>query len=278
MSVATGVRELADSRELVRNLTRRELRGKYRGSVLGWGWSLLNPLATMLVYTFVFSLLLRIAPPTGENTGITNFAVFLLCGLLAWNLFSGGLNGGAAALVSNANLIKKVYFPRETLVVAVVSAMVVTFGIEMLVLGVALLFFGHVVLTVLPTLLLLTALLSLFTLGCALLVSVLNVYFRDVQYFIGIGLQILFYATPIIYPIEFAQRFGQQYSFAGVTVFQLYQANPLVAFVEGFRDALYHDRFPPVERWTVMTVWTVLAVVVGYLVFQRYEGRLAEEL
>ena len=278
MSVATGVRELTDSRELVRNLTRRELRGKYRGSVLGWGWSLLNPLATMLVYTFVFSLLLRIAPPTGENTGITNFAVFLLCGLLAWNLFSGGLNGGAAALVSNANLIKKVYFPRETLVVAVVSAMVVTFGIEMLVLGVALLFFGHVVLTVLPALLLLTALLSLFTLGCALLVSVLNVYFRDVQYFIGIGLQILFYATPIIYPIEFAQRFGQQYSFAGVTVFQLYQANPLVAFVEGFRDALYHGRFPPVERWTVMTVWTVLAVVVGYLVFQRYEGRLAEEL
>jgi len=232
----------------------------------------------MIIYTFVFSLLLRIVPPVGEQTGIKNFAMFLLCGLLPWNLVSAGLSGGAGALVSNGNLIKKVYFPRETLVASTVLALVVTFGVELLVLGVALVFFGHVVLIELPAVLLMITLLAAFTLGLALVASVLNVYFRDVQYFIGIGTQIWFYATPIIYPVAYAQEFGEKYDVLGVSLFSIYQLNPLFAFVEGFRDALYDGVYPSLVRWAVMTVWAVASLVVGYAVFQKFRGRLAEEL
>lgn len=278
MTLVQDLQELGRSQELMGRLTSRELRGKYRGSALGWGWSLLNPLATMLVYTFVFSLLLRIAPPTGTRTHISNFAMFLLCGLLPWTMFSNAVTTGASALVSNGNLIKKVYFRRETLVASAVLALLVTLLIELGVLSVALLFFGDVVLLRLPAIAGLIVLLTLFSLGLALVVSVLNVYFRDVQYIIGIGMQIWFYATPIIYPIAYAQRFGQEHSVLGVSAYTLYQANPLVAFVEGFRDAFYDGVYPSLSRWGIMLVWTAISVVVGYAVFQHYQARLAEEL
>src|SRR2546428_11466197 len=110
--------EYMGSRELVVNLTLRELRGKYKRSVLGWTWSLLNPLSTVLIFSLIFGFFLKIQPPVGHPSGLHNFAVFLLCGLLPWNYLSGAMTQSMGALVGNSNLIKKVYFPREMLVVA----------------------------------------------------------------------------------------------------------------------------------------------------------------
>src|SRR5687768_12833191 len=137
----TTLNELVSSRELMANLTLRELRGKYKRSALGWGWSLLNPLLATAIYTVVFRLFLRIDPPVGDPSGLTSFALFLLCGLLPWNFLSNGLTGSIGSLVANGNLIKKVWFPREILVAASVVSWDVSLAIELVVLAGALLVF-----------------------------------------------------------------------------------------------------------------------------------------
>lgn len=275
--MTTALLELARSRELVWNLTQRELKGKYKRSVLGWGWSLVNPLATMAIYTLVFRFVLQVKAPPGERTGINVFALWLLCGLLPWNFVSSSISAGIGALVGNGNLIKKVYFPREALVASAVFALVITLGIELGVLAVALLLFGNLVLPWLPALALLVVLLTGFAMGIALGLSVLNVYFRDAQYFVGIFLQLWFYATPILYPVSYVRAKAGMQVF-GVSVYTLYQLNPMAQFVEAFRDVLYDLRVPPLHTMVSVTGWAVASLVVGFLAFSRYQGRLAEEL
>src|SRR3954451_16658695 len=167
--------ELSQSRELIINLTLRELRGKYKRSVLGWTWSLLNPLSTMAIYWLVFGVIIKIHIPPGDPSGLDIFPLFLLCGLLPWNFLAGGMTGGMETLVGNANLIKKVYFPREVLVIASVNSWAFSLCIEMVVLAVALLIVGNMVLPWLPLVLLVMAVQFAFVLGFALLLSVLNV-------------------------------------------------------------------------------------------------------
>ena len=111
----SSIAELTESKELFVNLTLRELRGKYKRSVLGWTWSLLNPLATMVIFTVVFRFFLKVEPTRGDPSGLHVFAIFLLCGLLPWNFLSNGMSGSMGALIANSNLIKKVFFPREIL-------------------------------------------------------------------------------------------------------------------------------------------------------------------
>lgn len=275
--MTTGLVELARSRELVSNLTQRELKGKYKRSLLGWGWSLVNPLATMAIYTLVFSFVLRVDAPPGQRNGIDVFALWLLCGLLPWNFVSGSITAGINALISNGNLIKKVYFPREALVASAVFALVITLAIELGVLTVALVIFGNVVLPWLPVLALLVVLLTAFAMGIALGLSVLNVYFRDAQYFVAIFLQLWFYATPILYPITYVQA-KQDVHVLGVSIYTLYQLNPMVQFVEAFRDVLYDLQVPTLGSLLTLTAWALASLGLGFAAFARYSGRLAEEL
>src|SRR6266536_1985669 len=209
----TRLAEYAGARELTVNLTLRELRGRYKRSALGWTWSLLNPLSTVLVFSVVFAFFLQIKPPVGHPSGLHNFAVFLLCGLLPFNYLANGMNGSLDSLLSNSNLIRKVYFPREVLVVSTVGALFVTFLVELAVLCVILLLLGSMVVPWIPVLLLLVAIESLFVLGIGLMLSVLNVYFRDVKHFIGIALQALFYSMPIVYPISVVENAASRTSF-----------------------------------------------------------------
>jgi len=269
--------ELVSSRELMVNLTLRELRGKYKRSVLGWTWSLLNPLASMVIFTIVFSFFLKVKPPVGNPSGLHNFAFFLLCGMLPWNFLSNGINGAMGALIGNANLIKKVYFPREVLVAATVAAFDVTFLIELGVLAVALVAFGNFVIPWIPVVLFLVVLVTVFVLGIALTVSVLNVYFRDVQHLVGILLLLWFYATPIVYPLSYVPRhtdIGGQV----IPLRHIYSFNPMVRFAEVFRDAMYHLRFPSWNNTLYLVVVSALSLIVGMWVFAKLEGRLAEEL
>src|SRR4051794_2793462 len=196
------VAELVGSRDLWVNLTLRELRGKYKRSFLGWGWSLVNPLATMAIFTLVFGVLFKQNPPPGRPSGLDVFPLFLLCGLLPWNYLALSMTGGMSSLIGNANLVKKVYFPREILVAANVASWAFSLVIEMALLGVALLAFGNMILPWLPVVIVIMAIQTVFVLGIALALSVLNVYFRDLQHLIGVLLQLWFYATPIIYPVS----------------------------------------------------------------------------
>src|SRR4029450_322210 len=149
----TRLAEYAEARELTLNLVLRELRGRYKRSALGWTWSLLNPLSTVLVFSVVFAFFLNIAPPVGHPSGLHNFAMFLLCGLLPWNFLAGGMNASLDSLIGNSNLIRKVYFPREVLVVSTVGSLVVTLLVELGVLIAILLLFGNMVLPWIPMLL-----------------------------------------------------------------------------------------------------------------------------
>jgi len=272
MSTLAGVSELVAAKELLGNLTLRELRGKYKRTALGWGWSLLNPLAMMATYSLVFSVLLKVKPPVGAG-GLRNYPLFLLCALLPWTFVSGSVISGMESLVLNANLVKKTFFHRQVLVVATVLSFLASFLTEMGVLVVAFLAFGAMVLPWLTPVLLLMALLLVFVTGVALGLSVLNVYYRDARYLVGIFMQLWFYATPILYPLSVVTS-----SSLDRWVKDLYQVNPMVGFVECMRDLLYERHLPPLGTLGYLVAVSVVSYLVGSTLFTRLEGRLAEEL
>ena len=224
----------------------------------------------MATYSIVFAIILRGRPDKGYH-GLDVFALWLTCALLPWLFFQNVLMSGMGSLIGNANLIQKVYFPRFTLVVSSALAWLFTFSIEMLVLVVALELFGGNPLPYLPVTALFMVVLLLFGLGLSFLFAIANVYFRDTQHLISIVMQVWFYATPIIYPITLISD-----KHPGLV--NVLRLNPLERFAEVFRALMYEARFPTLADTLVVLGWAAGALIVGYLVFSRFEGRLAEEL
>lgn len=280
MSVATGSRR---TRELLLNLTARDVKGRYKRTALGNLWSLINPIATMAIYTVVFGVLMRV-PIDASRTGLHIFALWLMCALIPWTFFASAVSVGLGAIVNNANLVKKVFFPREVLVASSVFALDVTTAIELGVLAVALLLFGNMVLPWLPMALVLLALLTAFALGVALMLAVANVYFRDTEHFAAIGLQIWMYATPIIYPLALVARAEEEVNEVlaqwdlSVSLVTLWQLNPMYHFTNAFRSIFYEVTWPSGEDMIWVTVTAAVTLAVGIWVFRRFEPRLAEEL
>ncbi len=272
--------DLRASREILSNLTMREVRGKYKRSFLGQTWSLLNPIASLAIYTVVFGLVLKATPPPGEPSGIDNFTLWLACALLPWNFFSVTVQGGMNALLGNANLVQKVYFPRYTLIVSNMLAGLVTFGFELLVLAAIAVVFGSQIWIWIPLVIVFVILLALFGLGIGLMLSISNVYFRDTAQFVGIGMQMWFYATPIVYPITLVVATQERWAEQGndFPLVWLYNLNPMERFVQIFRDLLYDNRLPPWGDMAYCLGATVVSLGLGALIFSRYQGRVAEEL
>jgi len=267
----SALAELGSSRDLMVNLTLREIRGKYKRTVLGQAWSLLNPIAQMATYSVVFSLLLRAQPAPGDPSGLDVFALWLSAGLLPWLFFQNVVMSGMGSLVGNANLINKVYFPRETLVISNAASWLFTFGIEMFVLTVAVLIFGGSPLLYLPATIFFMLVLAAFGLGVSFVLAVANVYFRDTQHFVSLLMQVWFYATPIVYPISLVAEHH-------ANLLSIYRLNPLERFTEVFRNTMYDGRWPSLANTLYVVLVSVVSLLIGYLIFKRYEGRLAEEL
>jgi ABC-2 type transport system permease protein len=265
----TSVATYQASRELYSNLVLRELRSKYKRSFLGWAWSLAYPLATMVVYTIVFKYFLHVKPSPGDPSGLDVYALFLLCALLPWNFFQISVMGSIGSLVANESLIKKTYFPREVLPGATVGANLVSHVIEMGLLLVALVAFGNWrALVYLPIVVILTMLMATFALGLGLLLSVFNVYFRDVQHFMGILFLVWIYMTPIIYPITVVPPHFQS----------LLKINPMTDATLSYRAVLYDGTTPGWLQLAYFAAWAIGTFAVGLLVFNRLEPGLAEEL
>ncbi len=272
------LKELLGGRELLWSLTQRELRGKYKRSVLGWVWSLLNPLSSIAIYTLVFRLIIDVKAPIGDPSGLNNFTLYLATGLLPWNFLSASIGASTGSLVGQAGLLKKVFFPREYIVGSTVLAWLVTFLIEMSVLFVAFAVFGEFRFRWIPMLLLLALVQAILVLGYSLALSAINVYFRDMQHLIGIALQIWFYLTPIVYPME--GHIPRQQTIAGIDVpiRAIYSINPMVHVVTAYRDMLYHDRLPTARGIGYLLAVAIGAVAVGAFIFKRLEPRIVEEL
>lgn len=235
----------------------------------------------MLVYTFVFSFIFRLQPSPGDPSGLDVFAVWLVCGLIPWTFFAGALTATTASLVENSALITKVYFPRMVLPTAAALTRAYNWGFEMLVVAVALIAIGSFLWPWIPVALLLMLLLVAFTVGVGLFLSIANVYFRDTEYLVTVVLQIWMYLTPIVYPVSLVQ--SQSDAVGGIlgapiSIFDIYQVNPMYHFVSAFRNVLYDNRWPDPTHIYWCLGWTVAALIVGFLVFRANERRLAELL
>ena len=275
------LREIWQSRELLQNLTNREVRGKYRRTALGQLWSLANPIAAILIYTFIFSFIFRLPAQVGDPSGLNNYALWLVCGLLPWLFFNRVLTLGTESLVANAGLIQKVYFPRIVLPLSLANATFFTWLLEMGVLVVALSLLGSFVLPWLPLVALFMLVFGVFAVGLSMIFSIINVYFRDLSYLLTIVLQFWFYLTPILYPVELVA--AQSDKLGGligtpITLLDIYSLNPVAGFIEIFRNLLYDNRVPDLSTVLIAGAWTVSAFGVGAWMYSRKEKMLAELL
>ena len=284
LHVRTRLRELWTYREILLNLVRKELKVKYTASVLGALWSVLNPIVFLAVFSFVTKVL---------NNQIPDFPVFLLSGLLAWNLFNAGLLQGSRSVLDNANLVKKVAFPREILPLSVVGVALVDFVLQSAVLLVFMLAIGygfHVAALLLYPLSFVT--LVVFTTAMTFWVSALNVRYRDVQHLIGLALLVWFWMTPIVYPGGLVQdKLVKATAPWSPHLWTVYLLNPLTPIVSGFQRALYATVSPSGIRvlpdvsvlWlagviAAVLVVTLLLLLYTWRLFFRLSGDFAEEL
>jgi ABC-2 type transport system permease protein len=274
------VRELWLYREILLNLVRKELKVKYTASVLGAVWSLLNPVVFLAVFTFVAVVL---------DAAIDTYPVFLLAGLLGWNLFSASLTSGAQSVLGNANIVKKVYFPREILPLATVGVGLVDFVLQSAVFFLAMLVFGYWFVAEIWLYPLAFVALLVLTVGVTLWVSAMNVRYRDIQHLVGLGLLVWFWMTPIVYAGGQVQQKLEAFSVSGISLWDVFLLNPMAWVVFGFQRALYHsgDAAQVLPSFTTgqlaLGLVVVIALGAGLLLltwraFFTRSGDFAEEL
>ncbi|MBW7881117.1 MAG: ABC transporter permease [Caldilineaceae bacterium] len=270
-SIWLHLRELYKYRELIRNLVTGELKARYKNSVLGFFWSLLNPLAMMLVFTLIFGFLT-------PNVQIQRYPLYLLCGLLPWNYFSTSVLGSLYSVVGNANLVKKVYFPRAVLPIATVLSQLINFLLAFIILFAALLVFKADFSPWLWTLPILILIQTIFTLGVAFVLSTLNVFYRDTSMIMDVVMLAWFFLTPVFYAVDMLP--------AELTIFNvtlnpqrlLYILNPMASLINVYRDLLYWGYTTQLDFFVRTTVTALVVFVFGYWFFHRYSARFGEEL
>ncbi len=251
---------------LLGEFTRRDFKGRYAGSVMGFLWSFVQPLWSLALFTFLFSTVMKVSPGIGERT--SNFAIFLFCGLLPWMAIQEGIIRATTAITENAGLVKKMSFPSGLLVWAVVLAALlheaIALGLFLVVLGVT----GELSLSGLWILLIAVPLQVGLTVGLGFLAAAVNVFFRDTAQINSMLLQGWFYLTPIVYPLSLVpERFAHWL-----------KLNPLTALVTLYREALLGGEMPPFASFIPLVVATLLSLAIGIWVFRRLKPVFADEI
>ena len=254
------LKNLYNYRELLKTSVKKEVRSKYKNSFLGVVWSFLNPLLQIVVYAIIFSLILK--------NKQENYAIFLCCGIIPWTFFSIAINKSAFTMIENGNIIKKVYFPREIIPISVVTAETINFLISTLIIigftvigGIGIskyIWFYPIILGVQYVIIL----------AFSFIVSSICVYFRDLQHFIGIVLQLLFYATPIVYSQDAIPR---EYQW-------ILKYNPMTYIINAYRDIFYYQKLMDFMPLIIIFIIGVLACVGSYKIFNKLQKGFAEEL
>lgn len=254
------LKELYDYREMMYNLVKKDLRTRYKGSVLGFLWTFINPLLQLIIYTIVFSLIMR--------CNVDQFYIYLFIALIPWIFFTTALQGGATSIIYGKDLIKKVYFPRAIIPLSVVNAAFMNMLFSMVIVFAALLISGiglSIYIIFLPVVM---AIEYLFALGLALIFAALTVYFRDLEHILGIVIMGWFYLTPIVYTMDMVPEELRGY----------YKFNPMTDIMAVYREILYYKQMPQLETLLGILMWSIIFIIVGYVLFQKLQKHFVEEL
>lgn len=259
-------RALWEYRGFILGSVKREFQSKYRNSLLGAAWTVLNPLSMIVVYTVIFAEVMRSRLPGVDNT--FGYSIYLCAGILSWGLFAEIVSRAQNVFIDNANLLKKLSFPRLCLPLVIIVSALLNFGIIFgLFIGFLVLsgnFPGGVVFAVVPLLVILT----LFAIGLGVTLGVLNVFFRDVGQFFSIFLTFWFWLTPIVYPANTLPN-----SFRGILAF-----NPMVPLMEGFQAVFVRRVFPQWGGLLMPGIYCVVLCFVGLMLFRKHAGEIVDEL
>jgi lipopolysaccharide transport system permease protein len=264
--MAPIVRALWSYRGFILGSVRREFQSRYRNSVLGAAWTVLQPLAMIVVYTVVFATVMRARLPGMDNTFA--YSIYLCAGVLTWELFAEITRRGQTVFIDNANLLKKLSFPRISLPVNVIAASLVNFTIVFSLFTLFLVatgnFPGLVYIGIVPVL----AVLVLFAIGLGIGLGILNVFFRDVGQFFGIALQFWFWLTPVVYPMTILPKRVQDWVWL----------NPMTPIISAMQDIFVYARWPQWESLLPVLVIALLLCAWGWRLFRRHSGELVDEL
>ena len=253
-------KNLYNYRELLKTNIKKDIGGKYKNSFLGVIWSFFNPLLQIAVYALVFQVILR--------SQIENYAVYLCCGLVPWTFFASVILRGSNTIMDNGNIVKKVYFPREILPISVVMSECVNFLISTIIILGFVIFMGVGLSWYALWYFVIIAVQLIVLLGIAFLVSSITVYFRDLLHLLGIFVQLLFYATPIVYRINQVPENLQW----------VVKINPMAYIIDAYRSIFYDKTSPNFQGLLIALAMGVGLLIIGYFTFKKLEKRFAEEL
>lgn len=255
------IKEIFSYRDMIRGLVKRDLRGRYKGSVLGFLWNFVNPLCQIIVYSIVFSNILK--------NDIEKYPIFLIIGLMPWNFFAESLTQGSGCILHQADLTKKIYFPREVLPISTVISRFINLLITMIIMFAIILISGVgikvSVLVYLPIVMLVEIIMAL---GFTLLLSAIDVYFRDVEYMTGVVMMAWVWVTPIMY--SFSSLSGTLASFVA--------KNPMTPVICAYQSILYYHVAPDMVALGKSALFSLVVLGIGAFVFRKLEGHFAELL
>ena len=251
-------KELYEYREMIISLVRKDLRGRYKGSVLGFLWTFINPLLQLIVYTIVFSIIM--------NTSYEQYYLFLFVALVPWMFFSSSVTDGAASILKEKDMVKKIYFPREVLPISTVTSGFVNMILTFIVVFVVVIISGRglnpLALLCLPVVMIVEYILCL---GIALIVSSLTVYLRDLQYILGIFVMALQYLTPVMYGVDMVER-----SSAGKWLVMMFNLNPMTPIIKIYRQIIYYGEVPELGSLLIAVAVGVVFIVVEKFYLKDY--------
>ena len=253
------LKEIWDYRTMITSLVHRDLRGRYKGSVLGFFWTFLNPLLQLIVYTLVFSVIMR--------AGIEDYYLFLFVALVPWVYFSTSVVGGAGCIIGQQNLVNKIYFPREVLPISHVLSQLINMLLSMVVVIAVLLVSGKginlAVWWYFPIIVLQETLLAF---GLVLLISSVTVYFRDLQFIINIFMMAWQFLTPVMYSVDMVPE----------RLRPIFYLNPMTPIIVAYRDVLYYKQAPELSTFLTGTVMGLVMLIIGWISFTHLKRHFAE--
>ena len=253
------VKEIWAYRSMIRSLVHKDLRGRYQASVLGFLWTFIVPLCQLLVYTVVFSIILR--------SNVEKFYLYLFVALIPWNFFSACLTGGSSCIIQQQSLVNKIYFPREVVPVAYVTGSFVNMlYCEIVVFAVCLFSGVHFHILGLLCLPLVMAVEYILALGITMIMSAVDVYFRDLEHILGIISMAWMFMTPIMYDMSMVPE----------RLRPLFRLNPMTSIVTAYRDILYAGSVPKLETLGMSLGMGLLFLALGFVIFGRLKRRFSE--